>query len=118
MAAVGSREFLRREGLPPLPEALRVRGPVSERIRAKGVIAARESLRRRMEEADVEASPIALRLLGEGRSRVGIARDLNKRSGLAGENGSALARHYRSRVAPASRRASSGTGASLRLYRR
>ena len=71
--------FLRREGLPPLPEALRVRGPVSERIRAKSVIAARESLRRRMEEADVEASPIALRLLGEGRSRVGIARDLNDR---------------------------------------
>lgn len=69
--------FLRREGLTRLPEAPRSRGPVAEAIRAKGIVAAAESLRRRVDEAYVDAVPAAVRLLGEGRSRVGIARDLN-----------------------------------------
>ena len=69
--------FLRREGLTKLPEALRSRGPVAEAIRAKGVIAAAASLRRRVDEAYVNALPVAIRLLAEGRSRIGIARDLN-----------------------------------------
>ena len=69
--------FLRREGLTKLPEALRSRGPVAEAIRAKGIIAAAASLRRRVDEAYIEAEPVAIRLLREGRSRVGIARDLN-----------------------------------------
>ena len=69
--------FLRREGLTKLPEALRSRGPIAEAIRARGVIAAAASLRRRVDEAYVDAVLVAVRLLGEGRSRVGIARDLN-----------------------------------------
>ena len=69
--------FLRREGLTKLPEALRSRGPIAETIRAKGIVAAAASLRRRVDEAYVDAVPVAIRLLGEGRSRVGIARDLN-----------------------------------------
>ena len=69
--------FLRREGLTKLPEALRSRGPMAEAIRAKGIVAAAASLRRRVDEAYVDAVQVAVRLLGEGRSRVGIARDLN-----------------------------------------
>ena len=69
--------FLRREGLTKLPKALRSRGPIAEAIRAKGVIAAAVSLRRRVDEAYVDVVPVAVRLLDEGRSRVGIARDLN-----------------------------------------
>ncbi|MDP9025834.1 MAG: recombinase family protein [Candidatus Eremiobacteraeota bacterium] len=69
--------FLRRVSLPKLPEALRTRGPVADSIRAKGIVAAAASLRRRTDDAYVDALPIAVRLLGEGRSRAGIARDLN-----------------------------------------
>ena len=69
--------FLRREGLPKLPEALRSRGPVAEAIRARGIVAAAASLRQRVEVAYAETLPVAIRLLGAGRSRVGIARDLN-----------------------------------------
>lgn len=69
--------FLRREGLPRLPEALHSRGPVADAIRLKGVAAAMVSMRRRTEEAYVDVVPVAVRLLGEGRSRAGIARDLN-----------------------------------------
>ena len=79
--------FLRREGLTKLPEALRSRGLIAEAIRAKRVVAATASLRRRMDEAYVEVLPVAIRLLGEGRSRVGIARDLND-LGLRGRTGS------------------------------
>ena len=69
--------FLRRESLPRLPETLRSRGPIAEAIRVKGIAAAAASLRRRTEEAYADVIPVAMRLLGEGRSRVGIARDLN-----------------------------------------
>lgn len=69
--------FLRRVGLPRLPDTLRVRGPVAESIRAKGVVAAAKAMREKTEAAYADAIPVAVRLLNEGRSRIGIARDLN-----------------------------------------
>ena len=85
--ASGVQRFLKREGLPPLPPALRYNKEVADDIRRRGVAASRAAFAARTAVADAPALPIVRAMIAVGATRPAIVAALNER-GLCNSEGS------------------------------